>query len=333
MGKKELSKKIATVCFALIPLASAGNEPIEINRIVARVNDRIITMGEIDRAMDRMNFTDTEKTKRLPDFVDGKIDRLLSISAFEEQGMAMPESYIEQEYNKKLINEFNGDRRLFRDVLRSKGMSQMEYRDSIREEIIYQHMMATRRRLKEDVSPDRVEDFYKKNEHLFRTDQKIRLKEIVFSPIADEPLSVLMQQARKVRANIAAGEKFEDLALKQGQSPYREDGGDWGVMISSREIRSKEIREQAFELKEGDISQPFKVELLERKADGSVGKSGKLAVYILKADKVVNSGIRRLEEVREEIEDLIAKEIEANAQRKWLTNVKADAYVRINLPE
>ena len=92
-------------------------------------------------------------------------------------------------------------------------------------------------------------------------------------------------------------------------------------MISSREIRSKEIREQAFELKEGDISQPFKVELLERKADGSVGKSGKLAVYILKADKVVNSGIRRLEEVREEIENLIAKEIEANAQRKWLTNV------------
>ena len=137
MGKKELSKKIAAICFALLPLASTGNEPIEINRIVARVNDRIITLGEIDRAMDRMNFTDAEKTKRLPDFVDGKIDRLLSISAFEEQGMAMPESYIEQEYNKKLINEFNGDRRLFRDVLRGNGQSQLEYRENLKGDIIH----------------------------------------------------------------------------------------------------------------------------------------------------------------------------------------------------
>ena len=46
-----------------------------------------------------------------------------------------------------------------------------------------------------------------------------------------------------------------------------------------------------------------------------------------------NSGIRPLAEVRDEIENLIAQEIEASAQRKWLTNVKADAYVRINLPE
>jgi hypothetical protein len=58
-----------------------------------------------------------------------------------------------------------------------------------------------------------------------------------------------------------------------------------------------------------------------------------MAVYILKAEKVENSGIRRLADVRDEIENLIAQEIEAKAQRKWLTNVKADAYVRINLPE
>ena len=51
--------------------------------------------------------------------------------------MAIPDSYIEQEYNKRLIQEFNGDRKLFRDVLKSNGQSQLEYRDEIREEIIY----------------------------------------------------------------------------------------------------------------------------------------------------------------------------------------------------
>ena len=81
--------------------------------------------------MDRLNFTDEEKKQRATEFVDGKIDRLLSIFAFEEKGMGIPESIIEQEYNKRLIQEFNGDRKLFREVLRSKGQSQLEYRDEL----------------------------------------------------------------------------------------------------------------------------------------------------------------------------------------------------------
>ena len=83
-------------------------ELIEINRVTAKVNDRIVTWGEIERAMDRLNFTDEEKKQRATEFVDGKIDRLLSIFAFEEKGMGIPESMIEQEYNKRLIQEFNG---------------------------------------------------------------------------------------------------------------------------------------------------------------------------------------------------------------------------------
>ena len=94
--------------------ACAG-ELIEVNRIVAKVNDRIVTWGEIAKAMDRLNFSESEKKRRASEFVDGKIDRLLSIVAFAEKGMAIPDSYIEQEYNKRLIQEFNGDRKLYRN--------------------------------------------------------------------------------------------------------------------------------------------------------------------------------------------------------------------------
>ena len=121
---------------AILSNAALG-ELIEINRVTAKVNDRIVTWGEIERAMDRLNFTDEEKKLRASEFVEGKIDRLLSIYAFEEKGMGIPESIIEQEYNKRLIQDFNGDRKLFRDVLRSKGQSQLEFREELREDIIY----------------------------------------------------------------------------------------------------------------------------------------------------------------------------------------------------
>ena len=312
---------------------SFSAELIELNRVVAKVNERVVTWGEIENAMTLLNFTDNEKIDRANEFVDGKIDRLLSITAFSEKGMKIPTSYIEQEYNKRLISEFNGDRKLFRDTLRSKGLSQLEYRKEIEEEIIYSHMLSTRRRLKEDISPEKVEAYYQKNKDKFKTEEQIQLGEIAFSQIAGEPETVLLQQAHKVLKDIKGGRKFDDAALKNGQSPFREKSGDWGVMVSEREIRSNEIRTQAFSLKKGEISKPFIVNILERKPDGSVGNSGKIAVYILKALDRTQAGHKPLDEVRIQIERELASDIEAKSHRQWLNRLKRDAYVRVSLPK
>jgi parvulin-like peptidyl-prolyl isomerase len=312
---------------------SYGTELIELNRVVAKVNERIVTWGEIENAMTLLNFTDQEKKLRANQFVDGKVDRLLSIAAFGEKGMQIPASYIEQEYNKRLIRDFNGDRKLFRDTLRSKGLSQLEYRKEIEEEIIYSHMLSTRRSLKEEISPEKVELYYKKNSDKYKTDAMVQLGEIAFSQIAGEPETVLLQQAHQVIKEIKGGLSFKDAALKNGQSPFREKSGDWGVMVSEREIRSKEIKKEAFSLKEGEISKPFIVNILERKPDGTVGSSGKIAVYILQAIKVTKSGRKPLDEVRLLIEKTLASDIEAKSHRQWLSRLKRDAYVRVDLPK
>ncbi len=311
---------------------TAKAELIEINRVTAKVNDRIVTWGEIERAMDRLNFTDEEKKKRATEFVDGKIDRLLSIYAFEEKGMGIPESIIEQEYNKRLIKEFNGDRKLFRDVLRSNGQSQLEFRDELREDIIYGHMLSTRKRLKEEISPEKVERFYRENSRMFKTEAKIKLREIVFSQIAGEPEAILMQQAKQIQDMLAQGSPFEVLAAQHGQSPFRDKGGDWGVFVSSREIRSTEIRQQAFALKKGEVTNPFTIDLLERKANGDIGKSGKIAVYLLKAEEVVAAGRKSLDDVRLDIEKILASKIEAKSQRQWFNRLKRDAFIEVSLP-
>ena len=306
---------------------------VELNRVVAKVNNRVVTWGEIEKAMNLLNFTENEKQDRANEFVDGKIDRLLSITAFSEKGMNIPASYVEQEYNKRLITEFNGDRKLFRDTLRSRGQSQLEYRKDLEEEIIYSHMISTRRRLKEEISPEKVESYYTQNPNLFTTEEKIQLSEIAFSQIAGEPETVLLQQAHKVLKDINSGQSFEEAAKKNGQSPYRESSGNWGVMVSEKEILSEEIKKQAFALNEGEISQPFIVNILQRNADGTIGKSGKIAVYIFKAVKKTSAGRKPLQEVRPQIERTLASAIEAKSNREWLSRLKRDAYIRVSLPK
>ena len=307
-------------------------ELIEINRVVAKVNDRIVTWGEIEVPMTRLNFSEEEKKNRASEFVDGKIDRLLSIAAFKDKGMVIPETFIEQQYNKRLIREFNGDRKLFRDVLRSNGQSQLEFRKDLEEEIIYSHMLSSRKRLKEEISPEKVEKYYKDHPNLFKTEKKVALREIVFSQIAGEPQAILLQQAQKIMGEIKKGVPFEEAASKNGQSPFREKGGDWGFMVSDREIRSEQIRKEAFSLKEGEISKPFVVEILERDKDGGIRKSGKIAVYILQVTKKLSSGRKALDAVRQEIEQTLASEFESQNQRQWLGRLKKKAYVRVSLP-
>tara|TARA_Y100000588_G_C14244082_1_gene920674 strand:+ start:1258 stop:2277 length:1020 start_codon:yes stop_codon:yes gene_type:complete len=336
--QKKLSNLIRfnfTVVLLLIaiPLASMKGELIEINRVMAKVEDRIVTRGEVDKAMDMLNFTKAEKDSRAKEFVDGKIDRLLAIRAFHEKGMVIPDSYLENEYNKHLIREFNGDRKLFRDILLSRNQSQLEFRKDLEEELIHGHMLSARRRSREEVSPDKVEQYYRENRVQFLTDEKVRLREIVFSQIASEPETVLLQQAQKVMDQIKVGVTFEELAKKHGQSPYKAKAGDWEVMVSKREIRNEAIQEQAFSLDEKEVTKPFVVDLLERKADGSVGKSGKKAVYILKIDKKTEAGVKPLDQVRQQIEKTLANQLESQSQRQWLSRLKRDAYLKYYLDD
>jgi hypothetical protein len=49
--------------------------------------------------------------------------------------------------------------------------------------------------------------------------------------------------------------------------------------------------------------------------------------------KKESSGTRPLSEVRSEIESQIARDIESQEQRKWLSQVKERSFVKISLPD
>ena len=58
-----------------------------------------------------------------------------------------------------------------------------------------------------------------------------------------------MQQAKQIQEMLKKGSPFEILATQHDQSPFREKGGDWGVMVSAREIRTKTYAKQLLDSK------------------------------------------------------------------------------------
>ena len=100
------------------------------------------------------------------------------------------------------------------------------------------------------------------------------------------------------------------------------------MMVAKREIRNETLREKAFALDEGEVSEPFVVDLVARKPDGTIGKSGKRAVYVLKVDKKIAAGVKPMDDVRQEIEKVLANQLESLSQRQWLSRLKRDAYLK-----
>jgi parvulin-like peptidyl-prolyl isomerase len=166
----------------------------------------------------------------------------------------------------------------------------------------------------------------------FRVGKRIRLSEIVFS--GDNKQSQdLNSTAQEVYDLIQQGSDFEDLASKNGQSPFIKNSGSWGFFVSEDEIRNDQIRDIAFRLNEGENSKPFAVNLMKKMADGSVASSQNLAWYIIKVDKIEPAKNLPINEVRAEIEGILARKAELNDQRRWLSRQKRDAYVEVNLPD
>ena len=248
------------------------------------------------------------------------------------EGLMLLKILLTQRSDSKLMTNFNGDRRLFREVLLSNGQSPLEYKDQLKEDIVHMHMLAQRKRTSDEISPQSVEDYYNQNSTEFRTEKRVKLSEIVIKKGEDNTPGSAAKLADRIHQSIMQGGDFNEIASKHGESPFRDKSGDWGVFASIHEIRNSKIKEVSFSLKKDEVSKPFEVRLLEKKSDGSITDSGETAWYIIKVTDIEEPRKLPINEVRAQIEKTIATNLDQNEQRKWLARQKRDAYVDIRLP-
>ena len=316
MGQNWLYKYLGITFSLIIVCGYASAELIEVNRVVGRVNDKIITQGEIDLVMDKINLTDSQKQTESEKLIESRIDRLLCAFAFEQKGMAIPDSYVESRYNNDLLSKFGGNRLTFRKFLQSEHLTIMEYKEQLKEEIIYMHMLSQRKRTTDETSPQSVEDYYLQNPDQFMTPTKVHLQELLFTQKNGSKSEGLKALATKVYEQLKTGENFDTVSAQYTNCDF----SDWKYFVTRDEILDSTTRKLAFSLMEGEYSEPFKVK-----------HSDKDAWKILKVFQTQAAKKIPLKEVRINIEKALARQIESEEQRKWLVRQKRDAYVDVSV--
>lgn len=293
------------------------------NGIAAIVEGRIITREELRKRMApivpqimRESRSPAEFNQQMQalerEVLQNEIDKVLIVKAFEDQEeMRIPPNVVENEFENKLIEEFDGDRSKLLEYLRGENKTLAEYRRDLLEEIIVSVMRSRNRQSQSEVSPERIESFYNEHKIRFYQEENVHLRQIVLKPYADESLSVLRQRAEKILEELKSGVSFSELAREYSQDDKRADGGDWGW--NKRSDLRKEIADVVFALDEGEVSEPF----LFRDN-----------LFIFYAEEKREEGIQPLPEVRDTIERFIVGEIARENQQRWLERLRADGYVK-----
>jgi peptidyl-prolyl cis-trans isomerase SurA len=207
-----------------------------VERIVARVNDRLITQSEFDRRMEAARHapnapTDVAQLKKdtLEDMIREKLlderAKELSVTATDAEVEEAVER-VKRQYNLATDQEFDA-------ALASSNMTREDLKKQMRETITLQKVVGRDVTGKMELSEDTLRlEYERQKEKLYRVPQQARVSEIVVRFLATDASARQRAVARieEARAKVAAGAKFEDVAKEFSEGNAKNRGGDLGLV-------------------------------------------------------------------------------------------------------
>jgi parvulin-like peptidyl-prolyl isomerase len=209
--------------FLLLSLLACNRKPATPPDVVARVGERMITLADFKRYLERNSGTDLAQLQ--PEVASALLDQYV-------------EEVILSEYAARTGVEVPADA-IAQAVRTDAGATVIEKRDEMRRQRLFANLSAEIT----DPGDDQVRAYYEARQNEFRTDDEVRVRQILMN---DEKL------ANEVAAKLKKGTPFEEMSAQYSRAPNAKRGGEIGFV--SRGDLPKMFEEQIFALQPGQIS-------------------------------------------------------------------------------
>jgi peptidyl-prolyl cis-trans isomerase SurA len=315
----------AAICaLALLPICCAAfaQEPQVVDGIAAIVNGDVITYSQVRQLsaprekLLRSQFTGQDLDNKLREVrqlaLKDLIDRRLIIQAFKKESFAIPDHIVDQRVHDIIRESFGGDRNTFVKTLEAQNYSLGEFKEKETERIIVQAMRSHNVKTNYIISPNKIEDFYRKHHELFTTKAEIKLRMIMISGQKDTGNAQAQKElAEEVLGKLAGGGEFEQVARLYSEDSTKDNGGDWGWI--QRNTLAAPLEKFAFNMPVGRIS-------------NIIDYAGNY--YILKVEDKRGGTTRSLAEARGDIEKKLIQDEAQQIQERWIASLREKAYIR-----
>ncbi|MFQ5667541.1 MAG: peptidylprolyl isomerase [Candidatus Binatia bacterium] len=145
------------------------------------------------------------------------------------------------------------------EALKAQGLTLETYRRQVREEIQKAQLIEREIRGKVNVTPEEVQRYYKAHLADYSTPGRLQVAHILFRLDPDAPaatVAAVTAKAQAVRARIARGADFAEMAKQYSQDPSGKNGGDLGWFKQGELL--DDLEAVANKLDVGAVSEPVR---------------------------------------------------------------------------
>jgi peptidyl-prolyl cis-trans isomerase SurA len=305
---------------------SRAVQALMIDRIVARVNDDVITLSELQEEglplFERLreNYTGQELESHVQraerEFLDQPILRRLQLQYASQIGISASENDINAALKDVLARNHLSQEQMT-ELLTREGLTLQDYKDRLREQIILARLMNQAVRSRVSVDASEVDAYFKAHEDEFNQPAQARVRHIFFRIDAGAPpaqLQAVRERASLVLQEARNGGDFANLAQRHSEDATAANGGDLGVIKRGQAL--PEFDEVLFTMREGDISEVI------RTPNG---------LHIVKIEAFSKGSEQSFSEIKAEIERRLLQGKMEQRFQDWSNELKDRAFIEITL--
>ena len=312
-----LALLLLAVAGAARPTAAAET----VNRIVAVVNDAIITQADV---VEEVSSLLEEQRSPAPDGPDAGrlqqavLDRLIERQLLLQEAKRVGATVGTDEVVQRLeaIRQRFGSEDAFRESLRESGTSEEVLKEHLRDQLLVQRLIDAKIRATIVVSPQEVAKALEQHPQLAKSGDRVQASHILIRTSetrSEEQAKALMEQLHQ---QLKAGADFAELARRYSEDSYRDQGGrmDW----TAQGELMPELDAALFSLPPGELSEPIR---------------SRLGFHVVRVEDRRTASSLSLVEANRAIQQHLYQEKFEAALARWLDELKQRAYIQILTPE
>ena len=310
MRKLALPLVAAYVLWAITGSADAATGPVVVDRVVAVVNEDIITMSDLQREMQK--HTDITDQRLV---LEDMIDRKLQMIAAKRNGIDVTERELTDGIS-DIMKRNNMAPGQFESALAKEGLTLEQYRVELREQMTLSRLFNKYVRAGLAVDDAEARAFYDKNVKKYSLPEEVKVRHLVVTvPDKDSHAQVkaAQEQAAALMERIRKGEDFVRLIREHSGSPTAKQDGDLGFLQRGQAI--PELEEAAKDLKPGEYAGPVRCD------DG---------FHIIRVEDI-RTPVQPFEKVKEEITRTLFEQKMENTYRVFLQTLRSESHIENRL--
>jgi peptidyl-prolyl cis-trans isomerase SurA len=291
------------------------------NRVVAVVNDEIVTQADVASRMDTIL---AESHIDQPTAVESvELERMALRSLIEQQLMLQEARRLElavanHEIVERLeaIQERFGSDEAFQAWLTKEGLSAPQLKERIQQQLLVQRVIDAKVRSTIMVSPQEVSREVQVHPEQARLGDRVRALHILVRVTEDRSEAKARERIEQLHQQLLHGAGFAELAKRYSEDAHAEASGAMGWVAQGELL--PELDAVLFGLKVGELSVPVQT---------------RLGFHLVRVEERQTAGNLSVTEAHQAVLERIYQQKFQQAFDRWLAELKRRAYIELVLEQ